>query len=304
MIEVKFHKGFSKIYGVSLNEFKEATKEKYPYMQKEDNKKNAYGFCPLCENPVKLLGVYAQLNQQVNHARHCKKDIEDLADFNEYNYLKCPFHREHANYITEARDKSDITDFNKEILNLAHDYFDKCIYILSKITGLSISDKLAEEIAYDYKCHPGYMTYDITKQNIPYIMGICMTGKNLMNRVIEEDSPLYNMLKDKNELNLTELPLDENYKNNKKKYRIESKEGYLQLSFNMTRYRFVAKTTSNYKEYITLHIGIPDGEGTYKEYAKKEIEIDPFFFNKMINSKNKIPMNEKYREIADKYLVL
>ena len=42
----------------------------------------------------------------------------------------------------------------------------------------------------------------------------------------------------------------------------------------------------------------------YKEYAKKEIEIDPFFFNKMINSKNKIPMNEKYREIADKYLVL
>lgn len=29
MIEVKFHKGFSKIYGVSLNEFKEATKEKY-----------------------------------------------------------------------------------------------------------------------------------------------------------------------------------------------------------------------------------------------------------------------------------
>ncbi len=148
------------------------------------------------------------------------------------------------------------------------------------------------------------MTYDITKQNIPYIMGICMTGKNLMNRVIEEDSPLYNMLKNKNELNLTELPLDENYKNNKKKYRIESKEGYLQLSFNMTRYRFVAKTTSNYKEYITLHIGIPDGEGTYKEYAKKEIEIDPFFFNKMINSKNKIPMNEKYKEIADKYLVL
>ena len=37
---------------------------------------------------------------------------------------------------------------------------------------------------------------------------------------------------------------------------------------------------------------------------EKEIEIDPFFFNKMINSKNKIPMNEKYKEIADKYLVL
>lgn len=28
MVEVKFHKGISKIYGVSLEEFSEATKEK------------------------------------------------------------------------------------------------------------------------------------------------------------------------------------------------------------------------------------------------------------------------------------
>lgn len=302
MIEVKFHKGPSKIYGVSLEKFVEATKETGPYIKIGAKGKEAFGICPLCENPVKLLGIYAKLEKQRNHARHYKHDIQNLAEFNEYKYLKCPYHRERADYVSEIRRPEEMTSFNVEILTLAHDYFDKCIYILRKVTGLVISTHLAEQIAMDYMAHPGFMTYDITRENVPYIMGLCMTGKNLIKRVIEKDSPLYEMLKNKEEVSLVLLSSNSQYRVSKPLYRIESNVGYLELAFNISRYRFVSNQTSNLKEYLKLHIGIPDGEGTYKTYAEKEIEVDPFFFNKLIHSSKALKPKQEMIDIANQIL--
>ena len=304
MIEVKFHKGLSKVYGISRSEFLEATKESEPYMHYIKGRKEAFAICPLCENPVKLLGVYARLEKQRPHARHLKKNVPGLADFDEYKYLQCPYHRENANYIMEAKSREDMTEYNKEILALAHDYFDKCIYILRKTTGLVISDKLAEEIAADYMMHPGYMTYDITRENIPYIMGMCMSGKNLVKRMVEENSPLYEMLKDKKDITLEPMKPTFEYKSAKTLYRIESKEGYLGISFNITRYRFATNKTSELREYLKLHIGMPDGKGTYNTYAEKEIEVDPFFFNRLIHSRNTRSPRSGLADIADRILTL
>lgn len=204
--------------------------------------------------------------------------------------------------VSKLRQPKGMTEFNKEILILAHDYFDTCIYILQKVTGLVISTSLAEEIAMDYKLHPGYMTYDITRENVPYIMGLCMTGQNLVKRVIEENSPLYDMLKDKKEVSF-EL-LSSKYKTSKQLYRIESNVGYLDLSFNISRYRYDFDSTSKLHEYLKLHIGIPDGKGTYDTYAEKEIEVDPFLFTKLIHSTNVPEPKQEIIDIADRILVL
>lgn len=304
MVEVKFHKGISKIYGVSLEEFSEATKEKNPYVKIGKQGKEAYGICPLCENPVKLLGIYAKLEKQREHARHVKSDVKGLADYDENKYLNCPYHRERADYVREIRRPAEMNAFNEEILLLAHDYFDKCIYILKRVTGLSISSSLAEEIAIDYMNHPGYMTYNINRENVPYIMGLCMTGKNLVKRVIKEDSPLYEMLKDKREVSLVLLPENSKFKSSKPYYRIESNIGYLELVFNISRYRYVSDKTKKLREYLKFHIGIPDGKGTYETYAEKEIEIDPFLFNKLIHSTNATEPKRELIDIADRVLVL
>lgn len=196
-----------------------------------------------------------------------------------------------------------MNEFNEKILQLAHDYFDKCIYILRKTTGLVISSVLAETIAKEYMAHPGYMTYDISRENVPYIMGLCMTGKNLIKRVIEENSPLYDMIRDKKEVSLILLPPDPKYKKSDRLYRIESNKGYLDLSFNISRYRFASDKTSKLREYLKLHIGIPDGQGTYETYAQKEIEVDPFFFSKLIQAKKALNPKPELVDIADRILV-
>lgn len=306
MIEVKFHEGISKVYNVSLENFKAVTKEQAPYFKQENGEKNAYGICPMCENPVKLLGVYARLKKQQSHARHYKHNVEDLANFNEYKYLNCPYHRKNADYVTEIRHPEEMNAFNVEILKLAHDYFDKCIYILQKETGLFISEILARAIAIEYMAHPGYMTYDITRNNVPYIMGLCMTGKNLIKRVVRKDSPLYEMLKDKHEITLVQLPTKPEYSTSAPMYRIESNVRDLKLSFNISRYRYTSSPDTQLREYLNLHIGIPDGEGTYKLYAQKEIEVDPFYFTRLICSKNpNIPAaKQSLVDIADEILVL
>lgn len=304
MIEVKFHKGSDKVCEVSLETFVEMTKEQGKYVKYGKDGKEAYAICPLCENPVRLLGIYARLKKQRPHARHCKQDIPGLAEFKEEEYLHCPYHRERADYITEVRKPGDITELNKEVLELAHDHFNECIYILRKITGLVISDALAEQIALDYMSHPGYMTYDVTKENVPYIMGRCMTGKTLVKRLVEENSPLYEMLKGKKEISLVPQPSKSGYKKVRPLYRVESKVGYLDILFNISQYRFSSTPVSGMKEYLKLHIGIGDGRGTYKSYAEKEIEVDPFLFNKLIHSTKKSVSKPVLLDIADRILVL
>ncbi|SFH70899.1 hypothetical protein SAMN04487830_10613 [Pseudobutyrivibrio sp. OR37] len=196
---------------------------------------------------------------------------------------------------------ADMLPINTEILQLAHDYFDKCIYIIRKTTGLVISDNLAERIARDYMAHPGYMTYDVTRENVPYIMDRCMTGIGLVKRKIEKDSPIYKLLESKKEISL--VP-DGKTKTGIQLYRIESTIGYLELMFNVSNYKFRGDSTSGLKEYLKLHIGIPDGNGTYDTYSENEIEVDPFFFNKMIYSKRPLPPRPEIVDIANKYLVI
>lgn len=303
MIEIKFHKGRCKLYDVSKDVFVEVTKEKSPYLKYGANGKEAYAICPLCENPVKLLGVYAELKKQRPHARHYPGDILGLANFDRIKYSNCPYHNKNADYVMENRRSEDITEFNREILALAHDYFDKCIYILKKTTGLVISTLLAEEIAKDYMAHPGYMTFDITRENVPYIMGMCMTGKTLVKRLVVADSPLYDMLKDKKEISLVLQPSNSKYENGQQLYRIISNVGYLDLSFNISRYRYVSNPTSGLQEYLKLHVGIADGSGTYKTYAEREIPVDPFLFSKLIHSTKAPDPKPELVSIADKILV-
>lgn len=298
MQKVKYHFGSQKVYDVSLTSFKEITQENFPYLRRNKGKKEAYALCPLCENPVKLLGIYARLEKQRPHARHATSDIDGLADFDEITYLRCPNHRQNANYENELRNPEDVTPLNEEILRLAHDQFDRCIYLIKEATGLVVSENLAEELAVDYMAHPGYMTYDANRENIPWIMALCMRGKMLINRIIIEDSPLYKMLKGKDSIFLE--PLQGKGKN--KLYRIKRKKEYCEMSFNISQYRFRMDSQSTLHEYIKLHIGVPDGMGTYRTFAEKEIEIDPYSFNRLIHSGNEKYRNKKLLDIADRYL--
>lgn len=297
MKEVKYRLGKTRVYEVSLKNFKELTQEKYPYMQIDSSGKVAYAICPLCENPAKLLGVYAKLEKQEPHARHIKKNITGIADFDEYTYLKCPNHRKHADYVTEVRKRKDATPLNFEILELARDNFDCCIYLIRKATGLVISQKLAREMAIEYMQHPGYMTIDATRENIPWIMALCMTGKGLIGRCVEEDSPLYHMLKDSKQIRLERAKT----KGKTPLWTIKSNVGYLDLQFIISRYNFSVDKESKLHEYLTLHIGVPDGDGTYRTFKKKRVEVDPFAFNRLLYAK-KTYRNEVMLEIANEII--
>lgn len=118
MIEVKYHKGNSKVHEVSREDFVKATNELAPYMVVDKNGKNAYAICPLCENPVKLIGIYVDMEKrkQREHARHCKYNVANISDFVIEKYERCPYHRKNPDYIMEPRRPEDMTQLNKDIL--------------------------------------------------------------------------------------------------------------------------------------------------------------------------------------------
>lgn len=290
MKKVKYHLGFHLISEVKMDDFKEKTKEDYPYKQTINNESVAFGICPICENTVRLLGIYKPLSDKsVPHARHTKKNIDGFNEFSEAKYLHCPYHRKHSNYVIEVKRK-EMNDEDVEVLEIAKNNFDRCIYLIQKSIGLVISDSFAEKIATDYINKYGYMTYDRTRENIPWIMLMDMPAFSPWKRIIIKDSPLYKLLK-RNKVEFEKTDNDN--------YLRVTKDNHLNVC--PIKYQF-SVIDDVLHEYITLCITMPDGIGTYYEVDSLKIELSPFAFNNLVHSKKETYRKQSLLDIASKVM--
>ena len=71
------------------------------YIQVVNGETKHLALCPLCNNPVAILGIYKKIDV-APHARHAKGiNIPNVVQYNEYKFQNCPYHKKRANYIKE-----------------------------------------------------------------------------------------------------------------------------------------------------------------------------------------------------------
>ena len=61
MKRFKLHVGDITDYSISKEEYKRRTQEKSPYIQWKNGKKNGYAVCPFCNNPIVIVGLYREI---------------------------------------------------------------------------------------------------------------------------------------------------------------------------------------------------------------------------------------------------
>lgn len=221
---------------ISEENFTNATKKQKPYYAEGRHGRNArcFAVCPLCDNPIQIIGLYKAHEEGRNpYGRHYPKDILDLADYDEEAYYGCY-------YANPDRKKSVIkrkteTARSMAMYNLLRDQFDRIIYILETSLELKISYAFAEELLRQYLFNEGWLYYESTYANLPWMLIYAMQAKSLINRRILKEGRLYRFLKENCQaVILTDFP-NSNYA------KVEAKSGFVHLNFYVCNHNITRK---------------------------------------------------------------
>ncbi len=294
MHNFKTKTGISRIYEINKEEFELVTAQKKPYYSyNENNELVQYAVCPICDNPIQILGFYKALkNTDKPYGKHLKRSINGLADYNQQAYDFCPYANKNKNVNRYSR-KSHLTDFERNIYNLLRDHFDRVIYVLAKQIDIKISNHLAKQMLITYVKGKGWLYPWSTLNNLPWVFGHLTWSKPLFGQPILKDSPIYLTI-----LNKCPAAKFVPYQYNGKYDVLLSKEGmHLDLNYCI----IVHNRSVENKELIeTLKFVVSEGSiENKKEIFVKTLTVDQTYFLNLVNlSKEKSYRNNKLIEIA------
>ncbi len=297
MKEIKFTTNYEPVLSFADRNFKTKYEERIGnnenYIQVVHGEKKHLALCPRCNNPVVILGVYKRIDV-TPHARHAKGvNIPGIAQYDEYKFLNCPYHKKRANYIKEYVPEVEEPQ-RRELFRIAREHYDKAIYILQKDTGIFITQEMADTLAENYVIMRAYNYIDATIYNIPWYLLYSFNGFPLYHMIIKKNTTLYKHL---NRLGL-------NLKESKVKGHVyvEDNQGYLLIA---TNYRYVVDENDNLNEWLDFSIIRPDISVTetllYVPVDRFSVSVDSYYFGNLINYKN-WHARQNLLDIAGRYM--
>lgn len=297
MKEIKFTTNYEPVLSFSDKNFKTKYEERIGnnpgYRQVVSGETKHLALCPRCNNPVAILGIYKKIDV-APHARHAKGiNIPNVAQYNEYRFQNCPYHKKNSNYIKEYVPETEEPQ-RQELYKIAREHYDKAIYLLQKETGIYITLHMAEALAENYAIMRAYNYIDAAIYNIPWYLLYSFNGFPLYHMMIRKNTTLYRHL----------LKLDFNLKNSKNKeyVYVENNEGYL---LTATNYRYVVDKNDNLNEWLDFSIIHPDDIVAdtllYVPVDRFSVSVDSYHFGNLIHYEKWTP-RQNILKIAQKYM--
>ncbi len=297
MKEIKFTTNYEPVLSFTDKDFKTKYEERVGnnpgFIQVVGGEIKHLALCPRCDNPVVILGVYKKIDV-APHARHAKGiNIPNIAQYDEYKFLHCPYHKKRANYIKEYVPETDELQ-RQELYRIAKEHYDKAVYLLQKETGIYITLKMAETLAENYVIMRAYNYIDATIYNIPWYLIYSFNGFPLYHMIIRKNTTLHR--------HLISLGFDIKDSNVKGHIYVENSEGYL---LTATNYRYVVDENDNLNEWLDFSIIRPDAAVTdtllYVPVDRFSVSVDSYHFANLIHYKD-WSLRQKVLYIAKRYM--
>lgn len=273
--------------------YEEKTAKSNGYRQEIGGDTKYLALCPRCDNPVVILGVYRKIDV-APHARHAKGvNIPGIAEYKEYKYLNCPYHRKRANYVKEYVPETEEPQ-RHELYRIAKEHYDKAIYLLQKQTGIYITLSMAESIAENYATVRAYNYIDATLYNIPWYLLYSFYGFPLYRMIVRKNTTIYK--------HLVHLGFRLKESKIKEHVYIENNNGYLLIA---TDYRYSVDKNDTLNEWLDFSIIKPDDTISeallYTPVDRFSVRVDSSYFGNLIEYKDWNP-RQNLLEIADRYM--
>ena len=182
---------------------------------------------------------------------------------------------ENNNQIEELNDK--LTEFERNIYYTVRDYFDYAIYLVEEITGLMVDERYAQQILQEYIARQGYMYYDATYHNIPWMLLYFCGSEPVYGKLVHDGSLLYNMLNEREDVSLTRY-------NDSQYYKVDKAGVCQDLRYSVILHE--KKVENNeVREEIHFRLLSLDEDNLPVWKADKVLKINEYRFSNLIHSK-------------------
>lgn len=187
-------KASEKWHKVNDISFENATGNNPPYVMKNrDGKDSYFAICPLCDNPVQLIGLFKKDNNEIRpYGKHCIASVSGFADYNADEVEFCPFFsgtKYKGNVLVKSSDRTN------KLYKLFLEHPDAIYHVFSLSTGIIVSLGLVRKTLPSWFADEKWLFYAANKATLPYVLFYAMPSFRLYGRVVRENSELYLFLK-------------------------------------------------------------------------------------------------------------
>lgn len=297
----KLHINDIKEYDLTKETYKKLTQEREPYVQYfPHNEKNGFAYCPGCNNPIRLVGLYRPIKDgTAAYAKHYEGDVPGIGEYSSYEYMNCKHAVKMRGVCPKEERNPEITRNAKNIYSTIREYLDKAIYILKESTGISFTKVMIEKMLNDYMYSSGYLYPLHTINNIPWmLMYLSDYSVDLYGKCICIDSELYKNLSKIDCLRFDDITFndgDSDYKKAfAKKYRILKSKEYTEVSVLFQKHHREKISEDQVAEYIDMTIAYRhNGKSDWIYDSTIIITIDDKWFQKIIHSSKAMSFRDK-----------
>lgn len=270
-------------------------------MKHKDRKNpSAYAVCPLCDNPIQLVGLFKETLEagRKPYGRHHKGSISTLAEYSEDHYFSCPYSNPSwsKQKSKRLRNPERAARFKKQLL----EQFDRAIYVLQQELPIYTSFRTAQRMLEWYMDDEAWDYYDSREDNLPWMLAYTQPGLDLYGRLIRTDSKLYRAIKEKCPEAALEPVEKAGWGTTGDYAKITSAtRSFLELGYCFYGHEFrKGENEEHLDEVITLNVFVGRPPDT-KDIFTETYLIDP---NKFIytcqKSEDELPRNQKLLDMA------
>lgn len=233
---------------LSEDNYYNATKRIFPYVQKKEDKQSTYAICPECKNPIQLVNrTNKETESDTLYAKHAGRKIDYIADHNEQAYLDCSL-ASPQRFDSPAR-RSTGSVKNNELKKAIIENVDLIISIIETDIGIKLSSDTVEKMIIDFGLDKGYEYKSINLFNLPYGFAYRTEGQDLIGCRITNEK----IVKEVNSLSVGFKTVSYNYIRRKKDTPYPHNKNKLCLFFANHRIHDESHDTSD-KESIVMNI--------------------------------------------------
>lgn len=187
----------SQVYNINTDTIGEILVKEAPHFGHKANGEGTYfAVCPACDNPIQLIGIFRNSPEagRKPYGRHFPKNVVGLAEYNEAEYLDCPY--SNRNWSTSAK-RSPKSKMGQKIKELLREQFDRVIYILEQDLEMKISKETARKMLQEYLSCEGWTYRAATMNNLPWKFAETGCARPLFGRWLLADGELVRAIRSK-----------------------------------------------------------------------------------------------------------
>lgn len=259
----------ARVWHIDEPSFTAATDRARPYKQQGKSGVSYYAFCPACDNPIQIIGMFRNeedASRRRPYGRHTGKAVRGIGEWDQDAYLGCPYaNTQYKHGGARRKPRSHLGD---GLIRMMASDFNLVVAAWERSTGIHLGMGAAQQALIRWRDDEAWRDYGASYLNLPQMLFYSAPAQNLVRHYIVKGSELCERLSGLDRIRL------EPTQSNRYMQVMPSTGRYVRLLYVLTQ-QTREPEGDTVKESYRLRVSL-DGR---LAFPMLRVDVDPFWHN-------------------------